>query len=710
MATKTLATGNYSSYLYISYSFSTSGRSWSLRGGMYFYTGTANMGSWGNYGSTYLHTSNSGRGLAYTAAGKTYCVVDDFDITSGTYNDNGDAPTVSMGWSWGVNSSWGGYVKPSGTVSVSGSAIGKITYWNDINAYQPDGSTQNGLKFNLKTSDGGSWTDLTNEPSSFTKAKGTTATISNIRTNVTGAHYTTNNVTNKGDSSFTWTFSSADWVCKLYSAWNTYSVAYNGNGSTGGSMSNSSHTYNTAKNLTANAYSRTGYTFGGWATSSTGSKAYDNQASVKNLTSTQNGTVTLYAVWTLNKPASATVGCTKTTRTKMYVTAGEGSGVSITNRTVYYRVNGSTGNYSSLSLGTGTSGTITGLQPNTTYQIYSTVTNAAGTATSSTATFTTMANTPKNLTLTQKGITPFTLDVQVGGSGDTNAGITNYTVYWCKKPAKTVHDMAIKYFGNALWARVFYHQCNEGGTLFGSLSEAKNTQTTDKYSRLYLLDDNTYKGSDGKFEFMLTYPNDKGYTQYNRWKQTNAPQKEFTTRTTPQTVTGYSAVHIDWTANYWGGLERFQTDASAFSTTYIDGSVGHGNWFYAIGAAATHGYGIPSYDSTSSNVELWVRIDDQTVSSKNLGTSTTTTITGLEEETNYIVWTEATNKGGVQTGAATLVTTPADQAKIRRKNNGVWEKGKTYYKKDGAWVKAKKIYIKVNGQWKIGTNYDPGEK
>jgi hypothetical protein len=35
-----------------------------------------------------------------------------------------------------------------------------------------------------------------------------------------------------------------------------------------------------------------------------------------------------------------------------------------------------------------------------------------------------------------------------------------------------------------------------------------------------------------------------------------------------------------------------------------------------------------------------------------------------------------------------------------------WLKGKTYYKKNGAWVKAKKIYIKVNGQWKIGTNYD----
>lgn len=494
------------------------------------------------------------------------------------------------------------------------------------------------------------------------------------------------------------------------SAANTYTVVYNGNSNTGGSTASSSHTYDTAKNLTANGFTRTGYSFAGWATTSSGSVAYADKASVKNLTSTDGGTVNLYAKWTLNKPGGVTVGCTKTTRTKMYVTAGETSGVSITNRTVYYRVNGSTGSYSSISLGTGTSGTITGLQPNTTYQIYSKVTNAAGGVDSSTSTFTTMANPPKNLVATNINTKPFTTDVQVSGNGDTNAGISNYTIYWCKKPSKPIHDMAIKYFENALWARVFYHQCNEGTTLFTSLAEAKNTQTADKYSRLYLLDDNTYKGSDGKFEFMLTYPNDKGYTQYNRWKQTNAPQKEFTARTTPQTVTGYSGVHIDWTANYWGGLERFQTDVSAFATTYIDGSVGHGNWFYAIGAANTHGYGIPSYDSTSSIVELWVRIDDQAVSSKSLGTATTGSIANLEEETDYIVWAQATNIGGIQSGAATAFTTPVDQAKIRIKKDGAWKKGKAFFKQNGTWVKAKKIYMKIDGKWVINYNFDPGER
>ena len=107
------------------------------------------------------------------------------------------------------------------------------TIWNDINAYQPDGSTQNGLIFDLTTSDGGSWTNLTNEPSNFSKSPGTSATISNIRSNVAGAHYSGNNVTNNTAASFTWTMNTADWVCKLYSAWDTYAVTYNANGGMG---------------------------------------------------------------------------------------------------------------------------------------------------------------------------------------------------------------------------------------------------------------------------------------------------------------------------------------------------------------------------------------------------------------------------------------------------------------------------------------------
>ena len=88
----------------------------------------------------------------------------------------------------------------------------------------------------------------------------------------------------------------------LYAKWtaNTYTVKYNANGATSGSTASSTHTYGVAKALTANGFTRTGYTFAGWATSSSGAVVYNNQQSVTNLTSTQGATVNLYAKWTAN--------------------------------------------------------------------------------------------------------------------------------------------------------------------------------------------------------------------------------------------------------------------------------------------------------------------------------------------------------------------------------------------------------------------------
>lgn len=80
-----------------------------------------------------------------------------------------------------------------------------------------------------------------------------------------------------------------------------YQVKYNGNTSTSGSMSNSLHVYDAAKKLTANAYSKTGYHFDHWNTKTDNSgTSYTNQQSVKNLTSTDDGIVHLYAQWEAN--------------------------------------------------------------------------------------------------------------------------------------------------------------------------------------------------------------------------------------------------------------------------------------------------------------------------------------------------------------------------------------------------------------------------
>jgi len=82
-----------------------------------------------------------------------------------------------------------------------------------------------------------------------------------------------------------------------YAQWslNTYNVIFNANGGTG-SMSNLGIQYGSSKNLTANSFSRTGYTFAGWNTAANGSgTSYSNGASYGPMGA---GDVTLYAQWT----------------------------------------------------------------------------------------------------------------------------------------------------------------------------------------------------------------------------------------------------------------------------------------------------------------------------------------------------------------------------------------------------------------------------
>ena len=124
---------------------------------------------------------------------------------------------------------------------------------------------------------------------------------------------------------------SSNHTVTLYAIWqpNTYTVKYNGNGATGGTTANSSHTYDIDKKLTKNGYTRaytvtynhnyTGstnstktatYSFVNWnaAANGTGTK-YANEATVKNLTDKNNDTFNLYAIW---KSASLTYVPTRT--------------------------------------------------------------------------------------------------------------------------------------------------------------------------------------------------------------------------------------------------------------------------------------------------------------------------------------------------------------------------------------------------------------
>ncbi len=86
----------------------------------------------------------------------------------------------------------------------------------------------------------------------------------------------------------------------LYAVWkaNAYTVKFDGNGATSGTMKNLAMTYGKAKVLTANAFKRTNWTFLGWSTKKGATAAdYKDRAKVKNLSKKAGATVTLYAVW-----------------------------------------------------------------------------------------------------------------------------------------------------------------------------------------------------------------------------------------------------------------------------------------------------------------------------------------------------------------------------------------------------------------------------
>ena len=81
----------------------------------------------------------------------------------------------------------------------------------------------------------------------------------------------------------------------------TYTVAYDGNGATGGSTASSTHNYGAEKVLTKNGFTKNGYTFTGWNTKANGTgTAYTDSQSVTNLTNMNGATVTLYAQWNVN--------------------------------------------------------------------------------------------------------------------------------------------------------------------------------------------------------------------------------------------------------------------------------------------------------------------------------------------------------------------------------------------------------------------------
>ena len=93
----------------------------------------------------------------------------------------------------------------------------------------------------------------------------------------------------------------------VYAKWIpiAYSVVFNKNSEYAtGRMGDQAFAYDTAQNLSVNAFERTGYTFDGWNTKADGSgTSYADSETVNNLTIENGATITFYAQWKANSYA-----------------------------------------------------------------------------------------------------------------------------------------------------------------------------------------------------------------------------------------------------------------------------------------------------------------------------------------------------------------------------------------------------------------------
>lgn len=134
----------------------------------------------------------------------------------------------------------------------------------------------------------------TGAPNAQTKEYGKTVTLSATRPTKDGHVFqgwsTANDATVEYQPGANYT---ANANVTLYAVWKiiTYTISYDANGGSG-APKDQTKTWGVALNLSATKPTRQGYTFQGWATSSSGNVQYQPNASY-----TANANVTLYAIW-----------------------------------------------------------------------------------------------------------------------------------------------------------------------------------------------------------------------------------------------------------------------------------------------------------------------------------------------------------------------------------------------------------------------------
>ena len=358
---------------------------------------------------------------------------------------------------------------------------------------------------------------------------------------------------------------------------------------------------------------------------------------------------------------------------------------------------------------TGTSGTFTGLTPNTTYYVRANASNGTYRGYSSVGSFTTTGNVP---TISSATPYPARLECYIGVtvSYDTNA---SYSAIEIQYGTTTSYGTTIT-TGNITGLSpntTYYYRVRVkdnwnrwSSYKTGSFKTSCNAPTNVGMSRISSTTDSVTVAvsADGDINAPIT-----NYTLYYKKSGTSTYTSVYMGTSVTWTVSS-----LDADTNYV--FQVLATNAGGdgtsneytYSTLLTNPTISSFTISNLTPFTAT--LNVSASISPLRTLRYSYSLDGNTWSSYT--SSTSYNLTGLSEETTYTpqVKVRATHAGNssADTYANTSVTftTPADQAKIYIKKDGSWVKGKTYIRVNGQWKKAKKLYIKKNGNWVINNN------
>lgn len=200
--------------------------------------------------------------------------------------------------------------------------------------------------------------------------------------------------------------------------------------------------------------------------------------------------------------------------------------------------------------------------------------------------------------------------IVAGGGGGAGSSV--------KKPTGTsTAGLVTKQENGKTWARVLYQNIT-GNKNYFTTSNMGNVNQEGLYSILDSLEQ--FRGDDGKFEFMLEYPDATGIFagKKNIWKQSANPYTYRNGYSSNQDAQGYVGIQNDMPSYGGNGLEYNG------GPCVLDGLVGHGNWWLCVGImnqdyddtntqSKPHTMPGPTNGKSNQGVAecaLWVRIDN----------------------------------------------------------------------------------------------------